>query len=82
MVIDAPLVVPGTTGGSTQRVLFGEDAKKGTQEVIKGDRNNSGTRSKGRTRSKVSTSTGNVETKRRNIRNSEYCDSLRKIKNI
>ena len=81
VVIGAPLVVSGTTGGSTQRVLFGEDAKKGTQEVIKGDRNNSGTRSKGRTRSKVRTSTGNdVETKRREIRNSEYCDSLRKIK--
>lgn len=81
VVIEAPLVTSGTTGGSTQRVLFGEDAKKGTQEVIKGDRNNSGTRSKGRTRSKVRTSTGNdVETKRREIRNSEYCDSLRKIK--
>ena len=81
VVIEAPLVLSGTTGGSTQRVLFGEDAKDGTQEVIKGDRNNSGTRSKGRTRSKVRTSTGNdVETKRREIRNSEYCDSLRKIK--
>ena len=74
VVIEAPLVASGTTGGSTQRVLFGENAKNGTQEVIKGDRNNSGTRSK------VSTSTGNVETKRRDIRNSEYCDSLRKIK--
>tara|TARA_R110000868_G_scaffold28915_2_gene107679 strand:- start:9 stop:2027 length:2019 start_codon:yes stop_codon:yes gene_type:complete len=81
VVIEAPLVASGTTGGSTQRVLFGENAKNGTQEVIKGDRNNSGTRSKGRTRSKVRTSTGNdVETKRREIRNSEYCDSLRKIK--
>ena len=39
MVIEAPLVLSGTTGGSTQRVLFGEDAKDGTQEVIKGDRN-------------------------------------------
>jgi peptidoglycan hydrolase-like protein with peptidoglycan-binding domain len=81
VVIDVPLVVSGTTGGSTQRVLFGEEAKEGTQEVIKGDRNNSGTRTKEKKARKERTSTNNVETtKRRDTRNSEYCDSLRKIK--
>ena len=81
VVIDVTFVVSGTTGGSTQRVLFGEEAKEGTQEVIKGDRNNSGTRTKEKKARKERTSTNNVETtKRRDTRNSEYCDSLRKIK--
>ena len=93
VVIDAAFFASGTTGGSTQRVLFGEDAKEGTQEVIKRDRNNdnnnndnnnnNNNNNKG-TRSNTNnsgTNTVNTEKqKQRDVRNKEFCDTLRQVK--
>jgi peptidoglycan hydrolase-like protein with peptidoglycan-binding domain len=88
--IDATFVADGP-GGSTQRVLFGEDAKQGTQEVIKSDgdtqdnsgtgrRSTSGDNSSGR-RSGTGSGTVDPEKQRqRDIRNKEFCDTLRQIK--
>ena len=72
-------------GGTTAKVIFGPDAIGGVKTIptvidnsTKGSRNkvyNSGTRSKG------STSTGNVETKTRKVaRNTEFCNNLIQIK--
>ena len=72
-------------GGTTAKVIFGPDAIGGVKTIptvidnsTKGSRNkvyNSGTRSKG------STSTGNVETKTRKVaRNTEFCNILIQIK--
>ena len=72
-------------GGTTAKVIFGPDAVGGVKTIptvndnsTKGSRNkvdNSGTRSKG------STSTGNVETKTRKVaRNTEFCNNLIQIK--
>ena len=72
-------------GGTTAKVIFGPDAIGGVKTIptvidnsTKGTRNkvdNSGTRSKG------STSTGNVETKTRKVaRNTEFCNNLIQIK--
>jgi len=72
-------------GGTTAKVIFGPEAIGGVKTIptvndnsTKGSRNkvdNSGTRSKG------STSTGNVETKTRKVaRNTEFCNNLIEIK--
>lgn len=75
-------------GGITAKILFGRDAETGSQ-TGPNNTNDSGNKEKGKrnkvynsgTRSKGNTSTGNVETKTPKVaRNSEYCDSLRKIK--
>ena len=75
-------------GGITAKILFGRDAENGSQ-TGPNNTNDSGNKEKGKrykvdnsgTRSKGNTSTGNVETKTPKVaRNSEYCDSLRKIK--
>jgi hypothetical protein len=90
VAINATFVADGP-GGSTQRVLFGEDAKQGTQEVIKSDgdtqdnsgtgrRSTSGDNSSGR-RSGTGSGTVDPEKQRqRDIRNKEFCDTLRQIK--
>jgi len=88
VVIEATLLASGTTGGSTQRVLFGEDAKEGTQEVIKKDRNNNDNDNKSRrnnsgTKSSTKSYNGNIDPekqKQRKIRNQETCNTLREIK--
>jgi len=80
-------------GGSTQRVLFGEDAKQGTQEVIRsnggsendggtGRRETGGDEGTGR-RSRVVGGGGNVDPeqeRKRKLRNQETCNTLRQIK--
>ena len=84
---DWPTSVSGYTiaGGTTAKVIFGPNAEGGVKTIptvsdnsTKGSRNkvdNSGTRSKG------STSTGNVETKTRKVaRNTEFCNNLIQIK--
>ena len=82
VVIDAAFLASGTTGGSTQRVLFGEAAKEGTQEVIKRDRNNDNN-NKG-TRSNTNNSNTNIvdpeKQKQRDARTKEFCDTLRQVK--
>ena len=86
VAINATFVADGP-GGSTQRVLFGEDAKQGTQEVIKSDgdtQDNSGTgrRSTGGDNTsgrRSGTGGGTVDPEKqrqRDIRNKEYCSSL------
>lgn len=84
VVIDTDFVSPSTTGGSTQRVLFGEDAKEGTQEVIKKDRNNNDNDNKGRRNNSGTKSyNGNIDPekqKQRKLRNQETCNTLREIK--
>ena len=91
VVIDAAFLASGTTGGSTQRVLFGEAAKEGTQEVIKRDRNNdnnnndnnNNNNNKG-TRSNTNNSNTNIvdpeKQKQRDARTKEFCDTLRQVK--
>jgi peptidoglycan hydrolase-like protein with peptidoglycan-binding domain len=90
VAINATFVADGP-GGSTQRVLFGEDAKQGTQEVIKSDgdtQDNSGTGRRNRSDDNSSgrrsgTGSGTVDPEKqrqRDIRNKEYCDTLRQIK--
>jgi len=85
--VDWPKDVKGyaIAGGTTAKVIFGPTAEGGVKTIptvsdnsTKGTRNkvdNSGTRSKG------STSTGNVETKTRKVaRNTEFCNNLIQIK--
>ena len=85
--VDWPKDVKGyaIAGGTTAKVIFGPTAEGGVKTIptvsdnsTKGSRNkvdNSGTRSKG------STSTGNVETKTRKVaRNTEFCNNLIQIK--
>jgi hypothetical protein len=78
-------------GGITAKILFGRDAETGSQ-TGPNNSNDSGNKEKGKrynvdnSGSKGSTSSrtsskGDVETKKpRDVRNSEYCDSVRKIK--
>ena len=89
VVIEAVFVSSGTTGGSTQRVLFGEDSKQGTQEVIRGDRDTesniesgtgTGTGKRIQTGTNVGTTVDPEKQRQRDIRNKEYCDTLRQIK--
>ena len=78
-----------TIGGSTQRVLFGEDAKEGTKQVIKRDRNtnnnnnNNNNTNSGRRSNNSNSGTNTVNTekqKQRDVRNKEFCDTLRQVK--
>ena len=89
VVIEAVFASSGTTGGSTQRVLFGEDAKQGTQDVIRGDRDtesniesgtDTGTGKRIQTGTNVGTTVDPEKQRQRDIRNKEYCDTLRQIK--
>ena len=85
-------------GGSTQKVLFGEQASEGSKTIIKkGQRNNTDDNTKGgggnngddntekgnRNKLDGNKGTGTIDPekqKQRDIRNKEFCDTLRQIK--
>ncbi len=71
-------------GGSTQKVLFGQSASEGTKTVIKKNNiDNSSSNIKTGKRIKVSSNirTGTVEPKKQiDVRNKEFCDTLRQVK--
>ena len=88
IVIDAEYKNVGG-GGSTQKVLFGEDAKEGTDQVIRGTGGAEGTGGTGGTGGKgkrsgvVGGGGGTVDPERqrqRDLRKKEMCDALRQVK--
>ena len=93
VVIDAEYKNVGG-GGSTQKVLFGEDAKEGTDQVIRGGGSGGsggtggtgGTGGRGRRSGVVGGGGGgggNVDPERqrqRDLRKKEMCDALRQVK--
>ena len=88
IVIDAEYKNVGG-GGSTQKVLFGEDAKEGTDQVIsgtggaEGTGGTGGTGGKGKRSGVVGGGGGTVDPERqrqRDLRKKEMCDALRQVK--
>ena len=90
IVIDAEYKNVGG-GGSTQKVLFGEDAKEGTDQVISGTGGEGGTGGTGGTGGRGRRSGvvggggggGTVDPERqrqRDLRKKEMCDALRQVK--
>jgi len=69
-------------GGITAKILFGRDAETGSQ-TGPNNTNDSGNKEKGKRYNVDNSGTNTVGTekqKQRKLRNSEYCDSVRKIK--
>jgi len=69
-------------GGITAKILFGRDAETGSQ-TGPNNSNDSGNKEKGKRYNVDNSGTNTVDTekqKQRKLRNSEYCDSVRKIK--
>ena len=88
VIIEAEWVANGG-GGSTQKVLFGEDAKQGTDQVISGtggtggEGGTGGTGGKGKRSGVVGGGGGTVDPERqrqRDLRKKEMCDALRQVK--
>ena len=95
VILDVSFTANNTViGGSTQKVLFGEQASEGSKTIVKRDRNNnnnnnnnSGTRSNtnnsGRRSNNNNSSINTVDAekqKQRDVRNKEFCDTLRQVK--